>query len=285
MRKRSSRLFGFLGLVGLLTAFSFPFEAPVPTLPEPTGTFNSCSSENSTFVDGEQVTYKLFYNWKFVWVAAGEVTFRVKDLGKQYYLSAYGRTYKSYDPFFKVRDTYECYIDKETLLPTVAIRNVEEGKYRLYDKVTFDRKRNKAKSLRGKSKEVATITEYPISDCIHDLLSIVYFARNIDFDNMNPGEKIPVNLFMDKETWPLAVTYRGKQEKTRIKGNGKFKTLHFSPQLIAGEYFKEGTEMNIYVSDDQNRLPLIIESPLSVGSVKAVLKEYEGLKYEMDAEL
>lgn len=285
MRKQNVRLFSFLGFASLLMAFTFPVEAPAPMTTPSDQPWSSCSSTNSTFVDGEEVTYKLFYNWKFVWVAAGEVTFRVKDLGNQYYISALGRTYKSYDPFFKVRDKYECYIDKETLLPTVAIRTVEEGKYRLYDKVTFDRKNDKAKSLRGKSKEVAKVTEYPITDCIHDLLSIVYFARNIDFDNMNPGEKIPVNLFMDKETWPLSVTYRGKQEKTRIKGNGKFKTLHFSPQVIAGEYFKEGTEMNIFVSDDQNRLPLIIESPLSVGSVKAVLKKYKGLKYEMEADL
>ena len=285
MRKKSARLFGFLLLVSLLMAFSYPTKGPLPAEAVSALPMVSCSSENSTFMDGEEVTYKLFYNWKFVWVAAGEVTFRVKDLGNQYYLSAFGRTYKSYDPFFKVRDTYECYIDKKTLLPTVAIRNVEEGKYRLYDKVTFDRKNKRAKSLRGKSKETAEVTEYPINDCIHDLLSIVYFARNIDFDNMNPGEKIPVNLFMDKETWPLSVTYRGKQEQTRIKGNGKFKTLHFSPQLIAGEYFKEGTEMNIFVSDDQNRLPLIIESPLSVGSVKAVLKDFKGLKYEMEADL
>lgn len=285
MRKRSINFFGFLALVSLLMAFSYPSLVPSPVTTTTSNALSSCASENSTFVDGEQITYKLFYNWKFVWVAAGEVTFRVKDTGAQYYISAVGRTYKSYDPFFKVRDTYECYVDKQTLLPKVAIRTVEEGKYRLYDKVTFDRKNGKAKSLRGKSKEVAKVTEYPITDCIHDLLSIVYFARNIDFDNMNTGEKIPVNLFMDKETWPLSVTYRGKQEKTRIKGNGKFKTLHFSPQVIAGEYFKEGTEMNIFVSDDQNRLPLIIESPLSVGSVKAVLKDYKGLKYEMTAEL
>lgn len=285
MRKNRINFLGFLTLVSLLMAFSYPVGTSVPETTMVANSLGSCSSENSTFMDGEQVTYKLFYNWKFVWVAAGEVTFRVKDTGDQYYISAVGRTYKSYDPFFKVRDTYECYVDKQTLLPTVAIRTVEEGKYRLYDKVTFDRKNNKAKSLRGKSKEVAKITEYPISDCIHDLLSIVYFSRNIDFDNMDEGEKIPVNLFMDKETWPLSVTYRGKQEKTRIKGNGKFKTLHFSPQVIAGEYFREGTEMNIFVSDDQNRLPLVIESPLSVGSVKAVLKDYKGLKYEMTADL
>ena len=250
---------------------------PVGELPAPDG----CSVQNTAFQGGEQVTYKMYYNWKFVWVAAGEVTFRVKDLGEQYYFSAVGRTYRSYDPLFKVRDTYECYVDKNTMLPTVAIRQVEEGKYRLYDQVTFDRKRKVARSLRGKSKETAQVQEYPIDHCIHDILSVIYFARNVDFAEMATGQKIPVDLFMDKETWPLSFTYQGRASQKRIRGNGKYDTMVFSPQLISGEYFQDGDEMKVYVSDDQNRLPLVIESPLSVGYVKAVLKDYRGLKHEM----
>lgn len=277
-----------LGLLMVICSLSFtnpytPTEAPASSVDFPK--VNTCASENSVFQDGEEITYKLFYNWKFVWVAAGEVTFKVQDLGNEYYFSAYGRTYKSYDPFFKVRDSYECYVDKETLLPTKSIRKVAEGKYRLFDEVTFDRNRNVAKSFRGKSEETAKVTEYPIEGCIHDILSVIYFSRNIEFEGMDSGDKIPVNLFMDKETWPLNVTYKGRQEKKRIKGNGKFKTMLFSPEVISGEYFREGTEMNVYVSDDDNRIPLIIESPLSVGSVKAVVKRYKGLKYEMTADL
>jgi hypothetical protein len=43
--------------------------------------------------------------------------------------------------------------------------------------------------------------------------------------------------------------------------------------------------MKIYVSDDQNRLPIMIESPVSVGSVKAVLQSYEGLRFPMTAKV
>lgn len=286
MRKRTINFYSLVTMMSVLLLFgSTTPNAVSDTAPE-FADVNNCSVQNDAFQDGEEITYKLFYNWKFVWVAAGEVTFKVKDLGSQYYFSAVGRTYRSYDPFFKVRDTYECYVDKNTLLPKVSIRQVEEGKYRLYDKVTYDRNRKVAKSVRGKSKETAEVTEYKINDnCIHDILSIVYFARNIDFEDMKAGQKIPVSLFMDKETWPLAVTYKGRQEKKRIKGNGNFKTMQFSPQLISGEYFQEGDEMNVFVSDDKNRLPLIIESPLSVGYVKAVLKDYKNLKYEMSADL
>ena len=244
----------------------------------------SCTMDNNTFQGGEEITYKLSYYWNFVWISAGEVTFRVRDLGDQYHISAVGRTYKSYEWFYKVRDYYDTYVDKETLLPSISIRNIHEGGYRLYDKVTFDRGRNKAVGLRGKTREQAQVTEYPIDNCIHDMLSIVYYARNINFDELNAGAEFPVKIFLDKETYPLKVKYFGTDDDKKIKGQGRFQTHVFSPQLIAGEVFKEDDQMKVWVSADQNKIPMMIESPVSVGSVKAVLKSWKGLKYEFDAE-
>ncbi|GJM31646.1 MAG: hypothetical protein DHS20C18_06470 [Saprospiraceae bacterium] len=277
-----------LALVLGLMAFDIPemskqheFKQSVQDVivPEP------CRSENKAFQAGEEIIYKIFYNWNFVWIPAGEVVFRVEDLGDQYHLSARGRTYKSYDWFFKVRDDYDTYIDKNTLLPKISVRKVHEGGYRLYDKVTFDQDRHKASSMRGKTQESATPHQFDLDGCMHDILSIVYYARNINFDGLSEGQEIPVKIFLDKETYPLKVSYKGKEEKKRVRGNGKFSTHKFSPQLIAGEVFKENDQMMIWVSDDKNRLPLMIESPVSVGSVKVVLKSYKGLRHEFTSEL
>lgn len=242
-----------------------------------------CFMENKTFQGGEEITYKLYYNWGIMWLSAGEVTFKVNDMGSQYHVAVAGRTYKSYEWFFKVRDYYDTYIDKNSLLPKTAIRNVREGKYRLYDEITFDQENKKASSLRGKTKDQATKKEYNLGECMHDMLSVIYYSRNIDFENYNEGDKFPVKIFMDKEVWPLNVKYKGKQSRKKIKGKGRFNTIKFSPQVVSGRVFKEGEEMMVYVSDDQNRIPLLIESPVSVGSVKAVLKNYKGLKYDMTA--
>lgn len=241
----------------------------------------SCTIDNFAFDPGETLTYKMYYNWKFVWVSAGEVTFQVEEVDGEYKISAIGSTYKSYDSFFKVRDKYHSYLDKETLLPSVSLRDVEEGPYRLYDKVTFDRTDNTASSLRGKTEETAKEKTYPVEDCIHDILSIIYFSRNLNFAQMSEGEAFPIKIFIDKKTWPLQVIYQGKAKKKRIRGQGKFDTLLFSPEVIAGNVFSEGANVNVWVSDDKNRIPLQFESPLTVGSVKAVLKGYKGLKHEL----
>jgi hypothetical protein len=268
-------------------AFDYPSyksEATSIEMQDTTPLYEPCQMENDVFQHGEEVVYKLYYNWNFVWLAAGEVTFRVRDLGDKYHLSAHGRTYKSYEWFFKVRDKYDTYVDKETLLPIISIRDVAEGKYRLFDQVTFDKRRNKAISNRGKSRQVAKITEYDIDACMHDILSIIYYTRNIDFNQLSSGSEIPIKIFMDKETWPLKVKYRGKEVK-KIRNQGKHNTIKFTPEVIVGTVFNEDTQMMVWASDDKNKIPLLIESPVSVGSVKVVLKSYKGLKYDFDAAL
>jgi hypothetical protein len=244
-----------------------------------------CQMENTTFVAGEEIVYKVYYNWNFVWLSAGEVTFRVYDEEEEYHLAARGRTYDSYEWFFTVRDNYDSYIDKATLLPSLSIRDIQEGDYERYDKVTFDQQNHRATSVKGHSRADARPESFELEGCMHDILSIVYYMRNLDFDAMNHGDMIPVRIFFDRETYPLRVHYLGRESNTRVKGYGRFKTHKFSPQLIAGEVFNEGDEMTVYVSQDENKIPVLIESPVSVGSVKVVLKSHRGLKYPLTAQV
>jgi hypothetical protein len=273
-----------LALVFLFLAFSSPAperkEEKLPLFPN-----DQCDMDNTAFRSGETMVFKVFYNWNFIWMSAGEVTFKVEDLGNAYHYSAHGRTFKGYDGFFRVRDKYDVTVDKATLLPISATRDVQEGKYRLYDKLTFDRENDKVVSLRGKTKETAEETTYSADPCIHDILSMVYCARNISFDQMKPGQDFPIKIFIDKKTWPLKVNYKGKFADKKIRGLGHFKAVAFNPEVIKGYIFKEDNNLTVWVSDDKNRLPLMIETPISVGSVKIILQEYNGLRYKMTAKV
>ena len=91
-------------LLPLCMAFSWPINQH-----ELSPVYEPCSMENNTFEDGETITYKLYYNWNFVWMSAGEVTFKVTDQGAEYHITATGQTYKSYEWFYKVRDNYSSY--------------------------------------------------------------------------------------------------------------------------------------------------------------------------------
>lgn len=267
------------GILPILVAFTWPLNESEAQ------SFEPCEMKNYTFEVGEQLTYKVYYNWNFVWLSAGEVTFQVHDEGDEYHVSARGSTYSSYEWFYKVRDNYDSYIDKETLLPRVHIKDVHEGNYMRYDKTTFNQAARRATSIRGKTRTETTREIYDLAGCSHDILSIMYFMRNLNPARMRVGEEIPINIFLDREQYDLSVKYLGKEERTKVKGMGRYNTLKFSPQVIAGEVFKEGDEMTVWVTDDQNKIPVLIESPVSVGSVKVVLKDYSGLKYDFTAKV
>lgn len=251
----------------------------IPTSPEPlVPQYDYCDTPNDTWQGGEEVTYKLYYQLNFLWIAAGEATFKVKDLGDRYYISIDGKTISAFEWFYKVTDHYESVIDKKTLLPLSFTREVHEGKYEWWDKFFFDQVHHKVNASKGGPNKETKYYQADLSGCMHDMISIIYNVRNVDFDQYKEGQQFDVKVFIEEE-YPLKVELREKGVETRIRGLGKQKTFLIRPQVVSGHFFNDDTRMDIYISDDGNRLPLMIESPVSVGKVKAVLKEYKGLRH------
>lgn len=292
MKMKIQRKFFYFSLLAFyfsLLSLSFSSEKVLPALSAGVRHLqagNPCNTVNTTFKSGEELTYKVYYNWNFIWLSAGEVTFRVIDDDDQYHFQVVGETYESYDWFFKVRDYFDTWVQKDNLLPVMSIKTQLEGKYRLYDYITYDQFRHTCYNERGKAKDdIRERVTYQIENCMHDMVSILYYARNIAYKNYKSGDQFPIKIFADKKTWPLSVRYGGREAGKKIKELGRYNTLKFTPQVIEGDVFPKGTELNVWVSDDANRLPLLIESPLSVGSVKVILKKHQGLRYPVLAKV
>ncbi len=248
------------------SAFGFPFQ---------TGEDVSCAMRNNSFQAGESVTYKVFYSL-VANIGAGEVTFTttLETLNNKpvYHMVGDGKTYSFYDKIFKVRDKYESYIDTATLQPYKFVRNVYEGGYKKYESIAFNKTTNTAVTNDG---------VYKTPPCIQDVLSSIYYARNIEFDKYKAGDKIPFSIFLDNEVYDLYIRYLGKETiKTKY---GKFKAIKFKPLLIKGTLFEGGEKMNVWVTDDKNRIPVRIESPITVGSVKVDLIGHRNLRYPLSS--
>ena len=273
----------FLFVIVATMAFMPHFTPPqYPT--ESSDSMTATPSEmgvNNAFQNGEELVYKVYYNLNFVWIGAGEVTFRVDDEGARYHLSAEGKTYSSYEWFYKAYNKLDSYVDKNTLLPQTSIRWVKENRYKLYDKVQYDQKNRTAQFERGDNKDaVEKRGSLKLTDAMHDLLSAIYYSRTLNYANAQAGQDFPMKVMLDEETHPLKYRFMGIEEKN-IRGLGKYSTMKFVPQLVAGNVFKEDMQMKIWATNDSNKLPLMIESPVSVGYVKVVLKSYKGLKYDL----
>lgn len=233
-----------------------------------------CGTKNTTFVAGEEVTMKVFYSTLGMYIGAGEAKFTttLETLnGKPvYHCVGDGKTFSFFDNFYKVRDRYESYLDTANLLPYKFVRNVNEGGYKKYNNVTFNQ---------GAGTAVSTNGVFKVPNCIQDVVSCVYYARNINFDKYKEGDKIPFKMFLDDEVYDMYIKYMGKEKvKTRY---GKFNAIKFKPLLIKGNIFDGGEKMNAWVSDDPNHLLLRIESPIAVGSVKIDMMDYKNLRYPL----
>lgn len=241
---------------------------------------------SESFKDGEELVYKIYYNLNFIWVAAGEVTFKVFDEGKQFHYQALGRTYSSYEWFYTVKDDYNSWVDKASYLPNYSERNVQEGKYTIFEKISFNHSARKSTVWRAKKRgQQETKTEHDIKSDAHDVLSVLYYLRTLEFQDKKEGYAVPFTVFMDKEEFPLSMRYMGKDSRKKIHGMGRYRTLQFQPEVIVGNVFSEDSKMKVWVSDDANKIPLLIETPISVGSVKMVMKSYKGLKFDFNAKV
>ena len=234
----------------------------------------SCGNKNTAYKATEEVGMKIFYSTLGMYIPAGEASFKTvldRVNGKTvYHFIGEGKTYSTFDNFFKVRDKYESYVDTTTLLPYRFVRNVYEGGYKKYDNVTFNQTANTAVSVTG---------VFNVTDCIQDVISAVYYVRNINFDQYKAEDKIPFDMFLDDEVFHLYIRYLGKEKiKTRY---GRFNAIKIKPLLIKGTIFEGGEKMNVWFSDDPNHLLLRVESPIAVGSIKVDMMSYKNLRYPL----
>ena len=240
-----------------------------------------CDLENQCFVSGEELVFKVYYNWKFIWVPAGQAHFKIVETDSLFIVDVKGISYPSYDSFFKVRDRYRSVIDKHTLLPRAFLRDISQGDYIRYDSMIINQTDYSITEYYGKSKEKAKAHDFQLDRCTQDLVSVLYHLRNRDISTIEKGSKLPVSFFFSKKQYNLDVNIVDRKKK-KIKGLGKYNIIHARPELITGSVFDENSYMDVFVSDDENKIPLLVESPLRVGFAKAVLLSHKNLKYDFE---
>ncbi len=233
-----------------------------------------CGIENTSFKVGEEITYTVYYAVAGVYVNAGNATFTsvLETLNNRpvYHITGEGKTNPSYDWIYKVRDKYETYIDTTTLQPLKFVRNVNEGGYKKYQNITFNKTANTAITTNG---------VFKVPACVQDVMSSMYYARNVDFSRLQPNDRIPFSMFLDNEIFNMYIRYMGKEVvKTKY---GKFNALKIKPLLLKGEIFEGGENMTVWITDDANHIPVRIESPLVVGKIKVDLMSHENLRHPL----
>ncbi len=233
-------------------------------------------AQDSAYKPGEHFKFKIHYgifNAGYATLDLQTDVFKGKNL---YHAIGKGWTTGVSRWFMNVDDLYESYFDSYNR-PYRFIRKIDEGGYTLDKELHFDHNNRKVLVI---NKEKNTAETYSVPQKIHDMVSVFYYLRNYDTSQLKPGDEIRVDMFFDEEVYPFKLKFLGKDVlRTSV---GKIHSLKFRPIVQSGRIFKEDESLTIWVSDDANKMPLLIKAKLLVGSLKASLIEYRGLKYPVN---
>lgn len=233
--------------------------------------------DNTAFQTGEKLTFRVYYHSMLTGkVTAGEAKLQVKnkltniDNRPTYHIIATGESKGAFNFFFKVNDRFESFIDTDALIPWKFTRRTREGGFKKDDEVKFRQEHGLAVSQRA-IKKVPPNTQ--------DIVSVFYYARTLDITGMQPEDSFPLAFFLDDSLYVSKIVFLGREVvKTEL---GSVSCLKFKPMVIKGDVFSEPYPMVLWITDDKNRLPVLVQSAVIVGSVKMELIAYEGLRNPM----
>ena len=240
-----------------------------------TATVGFTPQRESSYDVGERFVFKINYQF----LSAGYATLEVKEstLNNKNVFHVIGKGYTTGVSrfFFKVNDTYESYIDKETGNPYQFVRKIDEGGYTKNQEGFFNSSENK---IVVKDYKHNTENAFVIPKNTQDILSSFYYLRNYpNLEKMKPGEFVAIDMFFDNKTTKFRLKCIGCED---IRTNfGFVSAMIFRPLVQTGRVFKEEESLTIWISDDENKVPLRIKASLLVGSIKADLESYKGLKH------
>ena len=246
------------------------------------------TEDSLAFKAGEKMDFILRYRWGAVNTDVGTATVTLDSLTynghKAFLCSVYGKTTRMFDRFFKVREDFKSWFTRDGLRPLKFTRDTYEGGYQA--KNTYHYHWNAAEPYISadvySSKRGMRAMQLPLTPCTFDLPSLFFFARNMDFDAVEPGIRYPMTFAIDDDVYNVYFILYGR-ETIKVKGLGTVRTIKFAAKLLEGEVFKGEEDMLIWVSDDRNRLPVYFEAPLLVGTAIGRMTGAEGLKYPFEA--
>lgn len=228
------------------------------------------SQQNLPYKMGEYTSYNI--SFEGINVAFADIHIKNSILINKtptFHIVAKAKTASFFDLFFKVRDTYETYIDTSCLLPVRFYRNIQEGGHKKIQRYNFQHK---------KKKVYFKDTSHVIFETTQDMLSAFFYARTFSSENLNNETKFTVPVFMDEENFDLDILYLYNEIlETNI---GKINCMVFKPIMQEGRVFEDGEQMKVWISDDDNRLLIKVETEIWAGTIKAEVLRVKNIQHK-----
>ncbi len=165
------------------------------------------------------------------------------------------------DRIYPVRDRLVSLMDVNDLTTLYFEKHLREGRYRADQSVRFDHERGVAVYQDG--------DEVELESAAYDVLAAFYRVRTMPLET---GAEFFLHSFDNKKSYSIRVRVTGRERVTVPAGT--FDCLVIEPTLKSGALFKHEGRLNVWITDDERRMPVLMRSRLTLGSVSVELTEF-----------
>ena len=256
----------------ILSIVVFGGGAGAAELSEPS--HNNIKTTNGAFAPGEKLTYEI--SWSNI-VTAGIAVMEVRsgvamDHRQTLYLVSSTKSVGMVDSFYRVRDSVESVMDAEDLYSISFKLRMSHGKKRRERDMLFD---HGSHTVRVMSK--GSVETYTVPERVQDALSSLYYVRTRH--DFIAGKPIIVDIFDSGKNWSVEIQTIGR-EKIKTPA-GEFNTIKVRTHPKYEGVFMHKGEIFFWLTDDARKMPVLMKSIISIGSVMATLTEFqEGKKQQ-----
>lgn len=237
-----------------------------------------CPAREGLLTDGEEIRYELFFNWRFIWIKAGEACLSTRlttyEDAPAYESTLLAATNSRADLIFRLRDTITTVVTPE-LVPLYFVKRCDEGKEMIYDRAWFAYEDGVATAKQTKVYGDGRVRETSHSDsrCIYDMVSLLLYSRSFDTDKLHVGNRMQFPMVTGMKVEEQNLIYLGKETVEALSGES-YRCQVFS--LVQKKKSKEGRledqeVIRFYTTDDERHLPIQLDLILKFGVAKAKL--------------
>lgn len=243
-----------------------------------------CEINNNYFLAGETLNYDLHFKWGIISKKAGSATLRVANAtyaGQDAYrISLSSNSKGAAREFFKMDDTISCVITKN-MVPLAFYKDAHEADDYTKERVSYTYQPDgsvKVRTIRHKNGTFKFDETFHRPNCTYDMLSVVFYARTLDYSNMKKGDKVSVDFISGKKRLNMVINHSGT-EKLKVSNGDKYDCIKLTLKISDDAFQNEEDAMTVYITDDSNRMPIRIDSKLKIGNARVILNSYRGNRH------
>lgn len=239
--------------------------------------FFAQSGQSQAVKAGEKLTYSASYNMSGLMTPLAQVTMETESVSTSkstlLHLICEASTFSKWDSFFKIRDSYESYVNPTTLKSTLYKREILEGTYTKKEKYIF--KNGTIECTVNKKNTPESRRAFRIRPGTQDVVATLYQVRNIDFSKMKPGQTKSFIVVFDEKEMSATVKYMGKET---INAGPLGSKSCYKVSVGAKTDKLRGTDKNlIWLTADNKKVPALIKFSIPVGTGQLALTNAKGI--------